>query len=137
MYTSRSVARNFRRGVPTSEKTFRPCGSFFSPVLPSSHFFSKGCARAPFAHPLATPLYTRWSTSKEIRNIWLFHCFLRYAFFVDKFKIILKDLKIEGVGWTCECKGVLLPSPAYPLIHSHTLILKSLKIILNFSTKKA
>jgi hypothetical protein len=52
----RRVARNFPRGVPASGKTCRPCGSFFSPVLPSGHFFSKGCARAPFAHPLATPL---------------------------------------------------------------------------------
>ncbi len=53
---SRSVARNFPRGVPASGKNCRPCGSVFSPVLPSSHFFSTGCARAPFAHPLATPL---------------------------------------------------------------------------------
>ncbi len=48
----------FSKGVPASGKTCRPCGSFFSPVLLSSHFFSKGCARAPFAQPLATPLMT-------------------------------------------------------------------------------
>jgi hypothetical protein len=43
-------------GARQRENLCRPCGSFFSPVLPSSHFFSKGCARALFAHPLATPL---------------------------------------------------------------------------------
>jgi hypothetical protein len=53
---ARSVARNFPKGVPASGKTCRPCGSFFSPVLPSSHFFSKGCAQAPFSYPLATLL---------------------------------------------------------------------------------
>ena len=40
----RGVARNFPKGVPASGKTCRPCGSFFSPVLPYRYFFSKrGC----------------------------------------------------------------------------------------------
>ena len=40
----RGVARNFPKEVPASGKTCRPCGSFFSPVLPYRYFFSKrGC----------------------------------------------------------------------------------------------
>jgi hypothetical protein len=43
------VARNFLRGggVPASGKMFGPANHFFSPVLPSRYFFSKGIARVP------------------------------------------------------------------------------------------
>jgi len=67
----RIVARNFPRGVPASVKNCRLCGSFFSPVLPSSHFFSKGCAWAPFEHSLATPLVKLFMTEVEPDRIFV------------------------------------------------------------------
>jgi hypothetical protein len=67
----RSVARNFPREVPVSVKTCRLCGSFFSPVLPSSDFFSKGCAWAPFAHSLATPLVKVFMTEVKPNRIFV------------------------------------------------------------------
>jgi hypothetical protein len=45
-HSAQEHSQEFSKGVPASRKTCRPCGSFFSPVIPSSHFFSKGCARA-------------------------------------------------------------------------------------------
>jgi hypothetical protein len=59
------------------------------------------------------------------------------AFFLDKFKIILKDLRIRKIRVKVWVWGewVLLPAPTI-----HTLILlifKPLRIILNLSTKKA
>jgi hypothetical protein len=52
-------SQGFSKGVPASGKTCRPCGSFFSPVFPSSRFFSKGLCPCPGEPPpLAKPLCT-------------------------------------------------------------------------------
>ncbi len=66
---AQECSQEFSKGVPAGGKTCRPWGSFFSPVLPSSRFFSKGCARAPFSHPLATPLQESFRICQSRRRI--------------------------------------------------------------------